>query len=193
MLCWLEWADDRDGHATVLLLFAVREAFAFETGLEEVGALAFGAQLVTRGLDTEGLFDGAEAEASGEAVVEDFEMVVFELEDFAAINTDEVIVGGAVEEVGVVGGLAVAEVDLVEEVGFSQEREGAIEGGAGGGGALFAKALEEFLCCEVFVGGENELHDGVTLGGLSETFGANERIEFFANGGWHHGDAPICN
>lgn len=58
---------------------------------------------------------------------------------------------------------------------------------------MFAKALEKFLGGEVLVGGENKLHDGVTLRGLTETFGANERVEFFADGRRHHGDAPISN
>ena len=164
-----------------------------QPGLDEVSALALGAELIAGGFDAKGLFDRSKAETAGEAVVEDFEVVVFELEHFATINTDEVVVGGAVEEVGVVGGLAVAKIDFVEEVGFGEKGEGAVEGGAGGGGALLAKAFEEFFSSKVLVGGENELHDGVTLGGLTETFGADKRVEFFADGGRHHGDAPISN
>lgn len=124
-------------------------------------------QLIAGGLDAEGLLDGAKAEAAGEAVVEDFEVVVFEFEHFATIDADEVIVGGTVEKVGVVGGLAVAEVDLVQEVGFGEEGQGPVDGGTGGGGAHFAEALEEFLGSEVFIGVENELHNGIALRGLA--------------------------
>ena len=172
---------------------AVGEAFALEAGLNQVGALAPHAELVAGSFDAEGLFDGPEAETPGEAVVEDFEVIVFELEDFAAINANEVIVGGAVEKIGVVGGLPVPEVNLVKEVGLGEEREGAVKGGAGGGGALFAKAFKEFLGGEVLIRCEDQLHDSVALGGLAETFGADERVEFFANSGRHHCDAPISN
>lgn len=175
------------------LFFAVGETFAFEASLDEVRALSFGAKLLAGGFDTQGLFDGSEAETAGEAVVEDFEVVVFEFEDFTTINTNEVIVGGTVEEVGVVGCLAVTEVDLVEEVGFGEQGEGAVEGGSGGSGALFAKALEEFFRGEVFVGGKDELDDGIALGGLTKALGANEGVEFFANSRRHHIDALICN
>lgn len=71
-----------------------------------------------------------ESEASGEAIVEEIEMTVFEFDDLAAINTDEVVVGGAVVEVRVIGCLAITEVDFLNEIGFIEKREGAIDGGA---------------------------------------------------------------
>lgn len=175
------------------LLLAIGKALSFQTSLNEVGALAFGAQLFARGLDAEGLFHRAKAKAPCEAVVEDFEVLVFKFQNFAAIDADEVVVGRAVEKVRVVSRLAVAKVDLVKEVGLGQEGEGTIEGSARGGRALFAKAFEQLFGREVILGGKNELHDGIALGGLPKTFGADEGIEFFANCGRHHGDALISN
>lgn len=89
--------------------------------MDEVGALALGSELVAGSFDTEGLFDGAETETAGEAIVEDFEVIVFELEYFPAIDANEVVVGGPVEKVGVVSRLAVSQVDLVKQVGFGEK------------------------------------------------------------------------
>lgn len=75
--------------------------------------------------------DRAVAEASGHAVIEQVEVFVFKLDDFSAIDADKVVVGGAVEEVRVVGGLAVAELDFVNESGFVEQGESTVDGGSG--------------------------------------------------------------
>ena len=120
-------------------------------------------------------------------------MVIFEFGHLTTIDADEMVVGGAVEKIRVVGGLPVAEVDLVEEVSFDEKRKSPVDGGAGGAGTDFAEALKKFFGGEVFIRVENELHNGIALGGLAQTFGADEGVELFANGGRHHGDAPISN
>jgi hypothetical protein len=150
-----------------LALFA-GHAFAFEAGLDEVLAVAFLAEGFAAGFDAEGVLHGAVAEAAGDAVVEDVDAVVLELDDLAAVDADEVVVGGAIEEIGVVGGLTVAEVDFLEEAGFGEEGEGAVEGGAGAAGFMSAEPVPEFVGCEVLVGGKNGVHQGVPLGGIAE-------------------------
>jgi len=100
--------------------------------LEEIGAAAFGAEFFAAGFDAEGLLHGSEAQAAGDAVVEDLKVIIFELDDLAAIDADEVVVGWAVEKIWVVGGLAVTEVDFLDECRFDEEAEGAVDGGAGG-------------------------------------------------------------
>ena len=119
--------------------------------MEEVRAVSFGAETFAGGLDAEGVFFGAEAEAAGNAGVEKVEVFVLELGDFSAIQADEVVVAGSDVEVRVVGGLAIAEVDFLEEAGFVEEGKGAVEGGAGGACASGAEAVEELLGREVFV------------------------------------------
>lgn len=113
-------------------------------------------------------------------------MVVFEFDDFATVDADEVVVVGVVEEVWVVGGLSVAEFYFADEVGFYEEAEGAVDGGAGGFGAGGAEAVEEFIRGEVFVGGEDDFEDFVSLGGLTEAFFLDKIIKTSTNF-WVHG------
>ena len=196
---------DRDGHATVgrgslcdggrlggwetaaTSAFFAGEAFAFEAGLDEVFAVAFGAEGFAAGFDAEGVFDGAEAEAAGDAVVEDVDAAVLELDDLAAVDADEMVVGGVVEEVGVVGGLAVAEVDFLEEAGLGEEAEGAVEGGAGAAGLLAAEAVPEFVGGEVLIGGEDGLHEGLALGSVAQALVLDKGIQSVSHLGGHGG------
>ncbi len=112
-------------------------------------------------------------------------MAVFEFDDFAAVDADEVVVIGVVNEVGVVGGLSVAEVNFVNEVGFGKEGEGSVDGGPGGFGAGGAKTVEELVGGEVFVGGKDDFEDFITLGSLAEAFFADELVESLSDFGVH--------
>jgi hypothetical protein len=164
-----------------LPLAAFFEAFAGEAAGDEVRAAALEAELLAVGLDLDRLADRFEAEAAGEAVVEEFDVGVLEFDDAAAVDADEVVVGGFVDEVGVVGGLVVAEVDFAEEVGFDEQAEGAVDGGAGGVGVGFADAVEEFLGGEVFVLGEGGAGDALALGGSPQAFAADEFVQLLLN------------
>ena len=129
----------------------------------------------------------AEAEAAGQAIVEEFEVRVLEFDDLATVDADEVVVGRAVEEVGVVGLEVAAEVDLVEQAGFDEEGDGPVDGGAGDAGVGLAGAIEEFLGGEMIVAGEGGAHDGVALRGAAQAFFADEGFEAVEDGGVHGG------
>lgn len=103
-------------------------------------------------------------------MIQDIKVVIFEFGHFATINADEVVVGGPVGEVGIVGGVSVAEVNLLQQLRFGEERKCAIEGCAGGIDSSLAETLEEFVGCEVFVGGKDDLHNRITLARLTKTF-----------------------
>jgi hypothetical protein len=158
-----------------------------EAGFDEVRAAAMGPEGFAAGFDTEGVFDGAESEAAGDTVVEDIDSVVLEFDDFAAVDADEVGVGGAIEKIGVVSGLTVAEVDFLEEAGFGEEGEGAVEGGAGGSGGFSAEAFPELVGRKMLVGGENGLDESVALGGVAEAFVFDKGVQSLAHLGGHGG------
>ena len=168
-----------------------REAFSFQAGLDEVRAAALGAQFLAAGFDAEGLLDGAESKPTGDALVEDLQVVVFELDDPPTIDANEVIVGRFVEKVRVVGGLAVAEVDFLEESGLGEEGEGAIEGGAGGPGIGSVEPLPEFVRREVLVRGEDGIDDGVSLGSVAEPLHPDEGVELLPDLRCHWGEYGI--
>ena len=90
------------------------EAFGIDAGRDQVRAAAFGPELFAAGFDLDGLADGAKSETAGHAVVEEFEVGVFKLDDFSAVDANKVIVARAVVEVGVVGRLIAAEVNFME-------------------------------------------------------------------------------
>ena len=148
------------------LFSSVGEALPLHACLDEIGAISLCAKFLAGCFNSEALADRAIAEASGHAVVEEIEVVVFKLDDFSAIDADEVVVGGAVEEVRVVGGLAVAELDFVNEPGFIEEGKSAVNGGAGGCRSGGAEAVEELFRGEMFVGSKDDLDDLIALGGL---------------------------
>jgi hypothetical protein len=157
--------------------FLAREAFSGDAGLDEVGAVALGAEGFAAGLDAEGAFHRAESEAAGNAVIEDTDAVVLELDDLAAVDANEVVVGRAVEEVGIVGGLAVAKIDFLEEGGLGEEGESAVEGGSGGAGVRSAEAFPKLVGAEVLVSGKNRVNDGVALAGLAQSLLFDEGVE----------------
>jgi len=159
--------------------------------LEEIGAAAFGAEFFAAGFDAEGLLHGSEAQAAGDAVVEDLKVIIFELDDLAAIDADEVVVGWAVEKIWVVGGLAVTEVDFLDECRFDEEAESAVNGGAGGLQLAAADAVPELVGGEMVVRGKNEGEDGVSLWGLPEAFLADEVIKSLADLLVHEGSLQL--
>lgn len=158
------------------LLPPVGEAFPFDAGLDEVGAGAVFAESLAGGFNSQALANRSESEAPGDAVVQEVEVAVFKLDDFPAINTDEVVVGGTVEEVRVVGGLAVAELDFVNEMGLGEEGQSPVNSGAGGTGARGAKAFEEVVGSEMFIGCKDDFDNFIPLWSLSQPLFADEII-----------------
>ena len=149
--------------------------------MNEFRATSLIAKSFAGGFDPKALTDGAVAETAREAVVEEIEVTILEFHDFSAIDTNEVIVVGMVDEVRVVGGLAVPEFNSMNEVGFHQEGQGAVNSGAGSFGAGGAEALKKFVRREVLVGSEDDFEDFVPLGSLSESLFSDEIIQSFTN------------
>ena len=95
--------------------FLAGEAFSGDAGLDEVGAVALGAEALAAGLDTEGMLDRPVAEAARDAVFENFEMRVLELDHFVAVRADQVVVVRVVDEIRVVVLHVAPEVDLAPD------------------------------------------------------------------------------
>lgn len=156
--------------------FAVREALSFHPCLDEVGAISLHTYFFAGRFDSEALADRSVAEASGHTVVEQFEVFVFKFDDFSAIDADKVVVCRAIEEVRVVGGLAVAELDFVNESGFVEQGESAVDGGSGSCRSCRTEAVEELFRSEMFVGSKDDVDDFIALRGLPKTFFNDELV-----------------
>ena len=173
---WVAFSRDLRCKVCRLLLFG-GEPFSLDPGLDEIGTAPAGAELFAARFDTQRLLDRLESEAAGDAVVEHFEVAVFEFDDLAAIYADKVIVRGFVEEVWIEGGLPVSEVDLLEQPCLGKECQGPIDRCAGGLGVRSPQLFEEFVGSEVFVAGEDDFHDRVSLGGMAEALHLDEGVE----------------
>tara|TARA_B110000037_G_scaffold34785_1_gene42346 strand:+ start:7862 stop:8407 length:546 start_codon:yes stop_codon:yes gene_type:complete len=104
-----------------ILFFAIRQTLPFNTGLNEFRAVAFITEALAGGFDAEALADGAVAESACDAVVEEIEMAILEFHHFSTIDTDEVVVIGVVDEIGIVGCLPVTKFDFMNKIGVHQE------------------------------------------------------------------------
>ena len=98
--------------------------------MDEIGAGPLFAEFFASSLDSQGLTNRAVAETAGDAIIEEIKVVILEFDHLSAVHADEVVVSGAVNEVWIVSGLAIAELDLVDEICFGEKSEGAINGGA---------------------------------------------------------------
>lgn len=130
-------------------------------GFEAAGAIA--AEFIAVGLDAHALHLGTEAQTTGDAVVQEGDVLILKLDDAVAVDADEVVVLGFIEEIGVVIGLFTAEIDVAKQAALDHEAKGAIDGGSGDGAVDGANAIEEFFGIEVFVGGEDRIHDDFAL------------------------------
>lgn len=79
--------------------------------------------------DSHALQLGAETQPAGDTVVQEGDVFILKFDDAIAVDADEVIVLGFVEEIGVVIRLFAAEIDVPEQSTFDHEAEGAVDGG----------------------------------------------------------------
>ena len=69
-------------------------------------------QLIARCLDADALFRWRITEPLGDAILQRLHVVILKLDHFLAIDADEVVVVGAIDEIRVVRFMVLAEVDL---------------------------------------------------------------------------------
>ena len=141
------------------------------------------------GLNAHALQLRAESQAASDAVVQKGDVFVFKLDDTVAVDADEVVVLGFVEEIGVVVGLVAPEIDVAEKTTFDHEGKGPIDGGAGDGAIHGADTVEEFFRIKMFVRGEHRVHNDLALAGAAQTFAGKVVIESLGDLGVHEGAA----
>ena len=112
-------------------------------------------------------------------------MRVLELHDPAAIDADQMIVRGLVEEVGIVGRLVVAKINFAQQVRLYQQAQRAINRGTRSLGIEFPGAVEQLICSEMLVFGESRLDDGIALTGPAQSFAPDEIVEPFLDAAVH--------
>ncbi|MDO6658968.1 hypothetical protein Q4550_24290, partial [Anaerobacillus sp. 1_MG-2023] len=71
----------------------------------------------------DGLPDGCETETAGDTISLDIHVVILELYHAIAIDTHQMVVGWLLEEIRIVGDLALSKIDLAKQVCFYQQAE----------------------------------------------------------------------
>jgi hypothetical protein len=161
------------------------QAFPGEAGIDQILAAAFQPELFAACLDLDGLPYGLEPEAACEAIRLDVHIPVLEFHDIPAVDADEVVVGGFLKEIRIVGDLAFPEIDLAEQIRLHQQPEGAVNGGAGCLSIDLADAVVEFLSGEMLVLRENDIYNVLALHGAPQPFAPDEFIEPFLDATVH--------
>src|SRR5687768_12540819 len=87
-------------------------------------------QLVAIRLDPKKFCSGRKSETFGDAIFESIDVAILELDDLAAIETDQMIVAGMIDIIGVVIFVILPEIHLLEDAAFDEQRQGPINGRA---------------------------------------------------------------
>ena len=150
-------------------------------------ALATPLQLVAGCLDSNHLRSRGKPEPLGDAVFEGVDVLVFELDDLLTIHTNEMIVMGVADKIWIVMLLVLAEIDLLEQSAFHQERKGSINRGARHR-RLNVPGLHQQLFGRIMLrGAEGCLDDRFTLDCLTQSAFFDEMIDFLAEFSVHKG------
>ncbi len=172
-------------------ILQARSRIKTDRSLSSFGFFAFAGALefFAAGFDTDFLAHRAESESPGDTILKHCHVFVGELNYLAAIKTDQVVVVGVVDKIGIVVFLVAAEIDLLQQVTFGEQSQGSVESGARGGGINFACHFPEFLGGEVRVGAEGSGNDNIALPGATQAFLFDESLEAVENcriyvGGW---------
>ena len=145
------------------------------TGLVLAGAKPF--QLFASAGDPElEVFDG-EAVLLGDLRFHGIEFVILEFDDFIAVAADDVIVIGMIGIIRVVYLVVFAEIHFVDEVALREQRQRAIDSGAGNGRVVFFGPFQKLLRSEMIIRAENGVDDGLSLGSQPEVLALQEPHE----------------
>ena len=108
-------------------------------------------------------------------------MIILEFDYFAAVHTDEVIVRRLIQKVRVVGGLSVAEVDFLKQSCLHEQADSPVESRPRCTGVGHPELFPQFIRREVFIGGKNNIHDGIALRGLPQALSLDEGVKSLLN------------
>ena len=95
-------------------------------------------------------------------------VVILKLHNAITIETDQVIVLGFVEKIGIVVGLVTAEIHLTQQSTFDQQGERPVNGGSRNGVVELARFLKKFLRLEVVVCCKGSLDNDIPLLGAAQ-------------------------
>jgi len=178
---------------TYLSLSFLPQPLPGKTGGDQVRAYSFFAELLATGLDLDGLCDSLESMAARHAVIHDIDVRVFKLDDFSTVDAHKVIVRWLVQEVRVIGGLVIAQIDLPQQSCLHQQAKRAVNGGTGSFGIHFPDPVIQLIRSEMFILGEGGFYNHITLTRPAQTLAADEFVKPLLNAFLHEGKLTMEN
>src|SRR5208282_5024634 len=94
--------------------------------------------------------------------------------NFVAILADDVVVVGVIGVIGVVKFVVAAEIHFAHQTAGGEERERAVNGGAGNRFVAAARPFKQLLGGKMFLGAENGVNNGAALRGDAQFLSLEE-------------------
>ena len=133
-------------------------------------ALAQFLHLFARGINAQLLRVNLEAKLLRNLIFQRVKLLALELDDLVTVIANDVIVIRMIGVIGVVDFVVLAEIHLVHHPALGEQRQGAIDCGAGHARVAFAGPLEKLLRVEMLVGAEHRVDNRPALRGDPQIF-----------------------
>src|SRR5476651_1377556 len=141
----------------------------------------FLAHLLAIRLDAQGLAARREAKAVADAILQDVDVRVLELDNLVAVEADEVRVRRPLVEIRIVKLVVFAEVHFAQRPGFDQQRQRAVNGRARDRWLDLPRHLEQAFRGEMFLGRKRRANDRVALDRPAQSLLRDIPIDGFAD------------
>src|SRR5260221_546532 len=162
--------ENRPLRETGDFLFISSAVFVF-AGAESLHLLAGTGDVQPLGLD-------GEAELLSDLAFDPLDFLALEFDDLAAIATDDMAVVRVKGVIGIVKLVVLAEIHLPDQPALRQERQGAIDGGAGHRAVAFPGPGQQLFGGEMFFRAKSGIDDHLPLRGDAEALASQESHEF---------------
>ncbi len=140
-------------------------------------------------LDAHAFQTGLETESACDAVMQQGSVLVLELQHTVAVEADEMVVLGFIEEIGVVVGLVSPQIDFTQQPAFHQKGQGAVNSGSGDCAVEPAGFFQKFLGLEMLVCSESGFDDDIALFGAAQTLSGQMFVQALGNSFVHVRDS----
>ena len=109
-----------------------------------------------------------EAQFLTDLLLDRFDLFAVELHDLFAVLANEVVMVGVVGIVGIIKLVRLPKVHLMQKVALSEQKQRAVNRGAGNGAILFARPIEQLLGGEMLISIEHRVDDDSPLVGVAK-------------------------
>jgi hypothetical protein len=133
-------------------------------------ARAFVFELIAGRFDADYFGRRRKSEAVADSILELVDALVLKFHNLIAVNADEVVVVRMLNEIRIVIFVFLAEVHLAQQPALHQQRECAVDSGAGDRGLNFSRHYQKILCRVMLFGAESRFDNRIPLRRVPQAF-----------------------